>query len=843
MSFRACSLRLFCVVLLVVGLVAVEAQTRVFAESSAYIEEVVVTARRREESLQDVPLSVQSFDQQTLESRAIFEIRDLEQVAPGVQIQPGTFRDTNPQTIIRGFPPGAGQIDSDPTAPFIINEVPLQTAQGQNAAFFDIESVQVLKGPQGTLQGRNTVGGAVLITTRRPDFDGVSGYIRGGYGSFDQTLGEGVLNLPLGDRFALRIGARQEKQHGTWTNVADDRRYDDRDNLSLRASALFKITDTLENLTVFDRTTHEVHGSAIVFQAKGFDYNDPSSYPGSGTVIPPDPNCGAGPACVAFHNIGIMLAPGFAAAMDSDAVLQKSLGERKFDAHLTAANSRFGVAPFENVRNWGVSNTTTWEASDILTVKNIFGYRKLNRVTYQNIDGTSFGASVLSPFLSGTALLDTMQSLELETITEELQVLGSTDGGIKWVGGIFYQHYEGHDNSDSVQFGGRFFNVFNIEAESIAVYGQVDIPLAEQLTLTAGLRYSWDDRDVVYGNLSNFPISTPRAYTGKYGQNINLPEVTNPFTDPGAQCNFNRQATSDRVAFEGVNPDCTVPVSKKDDAPSWNVTLTYDATDDVMLYLAHRRGYRAGFLSGRATTFDATENNKETVYDVELGIKSDLILGEMPVRFNAAAYRSWYTNIAVSIPKIDEATGLPINAAENSGKATLYGGEAGVDILPVDGLTLSGGVGYVFAEYDEFPDQTVETPLGTPIIFYPGEGRKFGHPRWTFNLGARYEFALGGNAGEMALSLSYFYSGDRPDASTAAPKRFSIQEAYGVLGARVDWRNIFGSPVHLALWGKNLTDEDYLDGVFSFEDAAGFRSGFPADPRMLGATLTIDFGS
>ena len=825
-----------------IGATPAAAQSSGDGPAANMINEVVVTARRREENVQDVPLAVQAFNQDMLSQRGIGEIRDLKFAVPGLSIGPGTFRDSTPSMAIRGFAGGGLQIDQDPSIPFIINEVPVNTPQGQNAAFFDLASVQVLKGPQGTLQGRNTVGGAVLISTRRPVLETFGGHLSAGIGNYDARTFEAVLNAPLGDTIAVRLSGRRELRDGTWTNIRDGRDYDDKNNWAGRASILFQPSDTFENLLIFDGIRAHTHGSAIVFQAKGFDFNDPSTYPTGGQVIgcsPPStlPNCGGA------HNLPIMLTPGLAAYLSGDAAYQRSLGWGRFDAFTTAANSRFGKAPFEKILNLGVSNSTTVELDENLRLKNIIGFRRVNSNLYEDIDGTSRGMSTTAALGNAPiAFLDSQNVVRFQQLTEEFQLQGDSLGGnLNWIGGVFASRYFGSENSDAAQFGQRFFNVYDIVAKSLGVYGQLDYKFNEQFTLTAGLRYTWDKRRAVYRNqraVGLFDRSV--GLFGEYGNHRVLPAVTNA----SVQCNFNRTATSTHAAFAGVDPTtCAVKQSLKGDAPSYNLTLQYHPMDDVMVYVAHRRGYRAGSMAGRATSYEGVFNKDETVKDVEVGLKSQFDVGGMPVRFNAAAYHSWYNNIAVAISRIDPATGLPVNQAENSGRAVLYGLEGALDVKPVEALQLSATYGYVFAKYKSFPGQTVNDGAGRPLIVYTFEDLKFGTPRNTFTLGATYTLPVSEDVGVVSASVNYAYISQRNAPGNNQDKGFFNAPGFGIVNARLEWKNLAGKGVDLSVWGNNLGDKHYLDGVFGFEDAAGFRSGFPGDPRTYGVTLTWNFGA
>src|SRR5690606_38010311 len=198
------------------------------ATASTGVEEVVVTARRRTELVQDVPVAVSAYSGQQLEEAGVERVSDLARIAPGLGAQASPFGNGALTLSLRGQRQGLANIAYDPAVPVYFNEVIQARSQGLNAAMFDLESVQVLKGPQGTLFGRNSTGGALLITSRAPT-DQFEGYFLGGVGDYNLRRGEGAVNLPLGAGFNARVAAAVTKRDGYMANPSTGYALDDED--------------------------------------------------------------------------------------------------------------------------------------------------------------------------------------------------------------------------------------------------------------------------------------------------------------------------------------------------------------------------------------------------------------------------------------------------------------------------------------------------------------------------------------------------------------------------------------------------------------------------------------
>lgn len=460
-------------------------------EEASSLDEIVVTARRREERLQDVPVAVTALTNEALRQRGVTTTQDLQTTAPSLRVAAQISNDT-PSFSIRGQgrPLFAGAL---PAVVTYLSDVPLPQ-DGSIAPVFDIGSVQVLKGPQGTLFGRNTTGGAVLIYPSRPEVGVFEGYVEGTLGNYDLREVEAVINLPFwDDRGALRLAGEVVRRDGFVENLSGGRDLLDRHANSFRASLLLRPTDTLENLTTIDTlNTDEAGGIPILT----------GLFPG-------------GTARSAANNPFFF---GGVPGRDLDIELARQRADGPWRARPGTTD------PYNSVDIWGLSNTTTWEFGE-LTFRNIFGYRN-NTIHYSlDVDGTSL------------SLNDRFNTRDYAQVNErqysnEFQVLGKAfDDRLDWIAGLFY--LDSAPDGSSGYRSATFIRptsppppivsnyVFDI---SKAVFAQGSYDLSDWvdgLGVTLGYRYTWDERSFCGGRtVAITPLSDcdlpGRTQTGEF---------------------------------------------------------------------------------------------------------------------------------------------------------------------------------------------------------------------------------------------------------------------------------------------------------------------------------------
>ena len=722
------------------------------------LEEVVVTARRREESAQDVPVTVSALDGDLLQEYNIEQFGDLQKIVPTLQINDGTGRRNAPNYAIRGVRPTESLYGQDPSVAAYFAEVVLSPAEGSNLALYDLASVQVLKGPQGTLFGRNTNGGAVLFTPRRPGNE-FGGDVAVGYGNFNTIEGEAAIDLPISDRFRTRVAGRKFTRDGYQENVITGQEYGGEDTSSARVSALWEITDAVENYTIVTWDQARSEGRAAVIVAI-----NPARF---------------GPAT---------------------AIGQSLARQQQRDVDDVEAD----YPQWEHVDVWGVFNTTSVELGDSMTLKNVMGYRDVEYASAYDQDGSS-----------APLVLSATQTADLRHWSEELQLFGTAFGNkLNWQTGLYYYHEQGSQFADGRVLGGVQYVGGDIDSDSYSVFAQGTYKFTPAWALTLGGRYTRDDKEAVSVNRT--------ATTCNIRNEANVPLPLNA---------------------------CFKEGSKSFSAPTGTVSLEFTPTDDVLVYLASRRGYRAGGFNLRATfASTAIPFDEETVTDVELGTKLDWSVGDWEFRTNVALFYQWYEDIQRSVAELVPGVGIA-TAIQNAAEARIPGGELEATIAPTPNLSLKLNYAYLDPEYRKWSDtvlvagQPVERDLtDTPFQYVP---------KHQGSATLRYEVALGTTAGTLALQGTYSARshvwvnafGTIADIR-ATPPQFQgtlQQDAYDFVDLNATWSDVMGSSLEVSAYVKNATDERYVVGSISQLGGIGFNTQVYSDPRTYGAQLRFRF--
>lgn len=440
----------------------VGAQTPGESADSFGIQEVVVTARRREEDIQNVPISIKVVSSEELQENNTNSVVGLQNLSPSLNLL--VFAE-DPTVSVRGqggFDPGAS-----PAVVGYVNEVPLPVTAGSNAGafftggFFDLENIQVLNGPQGTLFGRNTTGGAILIQTRRPG-NRFEGHVEAIVGNYDNRELEFAVDVPVvADRVLLRIAGRRQERNGYTRTLATPAHpngfdLDNRNNWSGRISLTLKAGDSFQNDSIFSYYDSDTHNSSSML-----GYIAPGSF-----------------AEFLYPNLPALLAQ------------QEALGPR--------TQLPINVDQFNRMTQWSITNITRFDINENLTLRNILGFYDNETSNVMDGDGTAL------------AVFDYPNAYPIPTtgkqLTEELQLQGkSPSGSLNWVAGAFlmYQPRPNLDRYTYEVFGGTPYGSISTTQlaaadDSRALYGQFTYDLsgigAKGLKFTAGYRYTWDER-------------------------------------------------------------------------------------------------------------------------------------------------------------------------------------------------------------------------------------------------------------------------------------------------------------------------------------------------------------
>lgn len=756
------------------------------AGSQRAIEEVVVTARKRAESLQDVPVAVSAFSGAELESQTIQEFADLDAQLPGVYISQQQADPTVAVVSIRGQSQADTLLTTDSSVGVYVDGVNLPRQQGLNANMFDMERVEVLRGPQGTLYGRNTTGGAINLITRKPDYTGWHGYVEAGAGNENFTQFSGAVNIPLAETAAARLAVQKTDQDG-WgeSNFTGNELYD-QDELFVRGSLMADPTDRLSILFQADYLDVNEGGAAEKLLQPGGNPLDPSN------TLPPTPAIVAGvelgvlnPADIpsAANPVpGPTFVPGVAAGFE--AVSGFAGGD------LLQTDSNADV--FSDATLWGGGLTINYEINDAVSLQSITGYRNWETNRLLDLDGTPF--TILHPNLS----------VDADFFSQELQLLGATDR-FDWVVGAYYSMEEGTDGSvtQAVSAINPFQpNVLDGEVEnsSWAVFAQATYAATERLDLTAGLRYTEEKKELVSQN-----------------------RVFNQITQE-----FNCQLPPGNLPIE----ECSAEFSDTFSDPSWLLSADYQIRDDMMIYGSIARGFRGGGQNIRGgsdpTSFVAFEPETATTYEV--GIKGDLA---QSLRLNAAAYYTDYQDIQRSII-VPGSGGNVVTILTNAAEADITGFEVEAWLYATDSLTFFSTLSYLDFEYQEFD---ALAPDGTTVVDRSGED--IASPEWKYSISGRYDREIGNN--RLGVQVDYAWQDEVNTSPSSTLPEVVTRDNTGLWNARVEYEWVERN-LNLALWGKNLTDEEFIVATTDFSGNIGHTISVAGRPRSFGLTLRLDLG-
>ena len=735
---------------------------------------ITVTARRRDETLDKVPASVSAFSTEQLAARSISTESDLQRAVPGLTIRE-SLSSNQLNYSLRGQSVDAYSSSSPGVLPYF-NEFQVTTTSA--TSFIDLESVQVIKGPQGTLFGRNTTGGAVLYGTAKPTND-LSGFAKARIGNYDLREGELVLNLPLvTDRVLVRLAGSILRRDGFM--------YDDLNDIDLgrdsaqtgRISVLLRPSDRLENITMFQyNSTNGTNAGSPIFNV----------YPASVTAITYSP-LGLGPGWPIYVAGNPGVDP---AGLASFAAAQALRGPYRVS---------FNSDSEHRGRSKILTNTTTFEASDDITLKNIVGYSYGRSADSTDVDGTPYAI-----YSNGLDELHDRQVFSAKQWSEEFQVQGKAlDSRLEYIVGGYLGYEKKYFYIPTSFFdlrplvptvpGADKENVQISKNQGLFVHGSYGIN--DQLKFTAGFRYTWEQ---VRAN------HLPRSLYGQLG-----------FAPNGIRETFSK--------------------------PSWNVGLEYQANSDLLLYVTHRGSWRSGGfntnsqLAPGSIAVGGALFLPETTKDIEAGLKYNGSLGNTPLRFNVAAYNQWVDNIQRAV-YVNITTPIPLGPTAltaNVPQAKITGIELEAEIRPVSWLTLGANFAYTDARFNK----NIVTLFGVTTAFGPFPDT----PKTTGSIFAQISVPLAGDMGEMSFrgdfysQSKFFYSSVN---NTLNPG--SVLPGYSVANFRVNWNEISGSKVSAAFFVKNAFNKTYYTGGLALGSVLGLNTAIPGRPRMYGAEVSVNF--
>jgi iron complex outermembrane receptor protein len=754
------------------------------------LEDIVVTAQKRSQNVQDTPLSVTAVSGDTLASQGINSVQELNRIDPALQIGQATGTVT---TFIRGIGNPVTTSGNEASVPVYIDDVYFVRA---SVPFFDlvsIDRVEVLKGPQGTLFGRNASGGVISIYTKDPSQDAEL-EARMGYANYETMDLKFYGNLPITDRLAANFAFswhNQDQGWGTNKKLVDQldtskgykpggEDYWKGHSVSMRGKLLWEPTDTTSVKLI---GYYQDSWSQIGIYSRPF----PGTVGGS-----PDPaHNGAGPIPSAPVPSQILPTLGF---------YDVSLAEKQYDAS----------------EGWGVSARIDQQLgfADFVSISAYRHNKELYHSSgnYSDYDWLVYDLNVVD-----------------KQFSQEFQLKSGAGSKINWILGAYYLNADGGFNPTII--GGPGQNVNGIDnivivgqqkVKSYAGFGQVTVPLGEMTNVTGGLRYTVDK---VAGSGSTdvnfFPgVFGPAPFTLRVQQF----DANNDYGNPNGI-----------TIIGGDNPSASKTFKKW----TYKVSADHKFNDDVMVYANYSRGYKAGTFN--TLPLDTKALNPEIVDAYEIGLKTELF--DRRVRLNGALFWNDIGNPQIQAQR----NGLVFLA--NAGSARTKGAEFDMTAVVAQGLTLRFAGTYLDAKFRDFGDVDGNGTLDCASYAYsataPGNldqinlncsGNRMPYAsKWKFSGGATYEREIEG-AGLLNLDITGNWSSSfnwDADNLIKEPSRFVIDGAVGFTLEK--WDN-----VQVRFWMKNITGKKYNINYYAQASGSAFSSA-PGAPRTYGGELVFKF--
>ncbi|WP_161554156.1 TonB-dependent receptor [Stenotrophobium rhamnosiphilum] len=789
--------------------------------AKSMLEEIVVTAQRREQSLQDVPMSITVLDAKQIANANITNASDLAAYTPSMSTNQ-RFGADNATFSIRGFTQELRTTSSVATymaevvAPRGQSSQPSGDGAGPGS-LFDLANVQVLKGPQGTLFGRNTTGGAVLLTPNKPK-DEFEGYVEVSGSERNGMRTQGAVSLPVSETLKFRIAIDKNKRDGYINNVTKigTDKLASVDYTSVRLSSVWDIADEVNNYTVASYINSNSTGS-------------------SGQLFACNPN-----------TVGVklfLLFSGLLQAQPCQAQLnrQAAAGKKGFYDNVSTIPD-----PMTAIKEKRLINTLTWNLTEDITLKNILAYAHLNTKNGTDIFGTQFTYSLaglpLDPdsnreFKTGVSVLNPTEPVTSQaSYVGELQLQGqSFDDALQWQGGVYYETsrpdgYSGNNSAGLVScnmasllgdgvikkfdcydplegvVGGVLVQHYKTTYLNRAVYSQATWHINEQFSVTGGLRYTWD-RTEGYG------IKTRYGWAFGFAQ-----APTTQITTPKA-------------------------VSK---APTGLLEVDYKPFDGTMVYGKYVRGYRQGsVILASDPGIDTFKPEKVDTYEIGLKTEFDWMI---PGRINLAAFTNDFSNQQLQLGYVSP-TSLQTTTIVNAGKSRIRGVEGDAYFQILESLTLGFSFSLLDTKLLKQEDQTARVgAAGGPIaqisvvpIADVGDELPYA-PKQTYVTNLTWRLPVPEKLGNVDFGATYSAIGQqRSAASSSGP--FGLLDSFNLLNLNLAWNNIFNTSLDVVVFGTNVLGEKYTTYTSGTYNLLGFETRSVGSPRLIGARLRCNFGN
>lgn len=744
------------------------AEAPVVEEQSGGLEAIVVTARRRSESLQDTPISISAVTSEGLRDRAIDNVTQIGDFTPNVKFNssvPVSASNATAAIFIRGIGQNDYQLSADPGVGLYLDGVYISRGVGNVLDVLDVERIEVLRGPQGTLFGRNTIGGAVSVVTRKPG-DEFMGSLEATTGSFDRFQLKGSIDVPLADGIYTSLAGFYHRRDGHVKGVgAGAPDLGDTDQLAGRfALRLEPTSDLTIDLSIDGSRSREESAPNV---ALAINENAPAAAVWNAN----------------FSGAGAICADGTNPARLTDTRCfnsQWELGPYQHGGTFTSISDVFtngNPEPYRSgsdVNIWGVSGTIEWQFADNMSLKSITAYREVTGFWTRDSDH------------SPASIVQTNSDWQQEQFSQEVQLLGDfADGRFNWVLGGYYSDESGNHKDLVNIIDAIFLSGAVLDGESLAFFGQGTAEIIPDLNLTAGLRWTQDEKS--FNNANQFVVEAGFLTGAPFNPDGSGLQNGDPLMGPLGQI-----------------------ATIKDTAWTPMVSLSYRWNPELLTYISYSQGFKGGGFTQRVfppfANIPSFRPENSTTY--EFGFKSDLL--NRRLRINGAVFQNEYDDLQITVN--DPTLGFaPI--IQNAARARIKGFELEILTEPVDELTIEAGIGYLDAGYRDVDLRALNAGVTTNTKLQNA-------PKWTLSAGISYKIYADG-LGSFRPRVDWSYRSRVYNDAVNTP--LLVQDGYHLINASIafdaedtDWG--------LTIGVKNLTKEVYLGSGYA-DDFGGLTEG------------------
>ena len=842
----------------VLGLVAATLVTPVVAqqEETAFLEEIVVTSTKRQSTLQEIPVAVSVVQADELKQSQVLDVKDLQFLVPSLRVtQLQTSGNTN--FVIRGFGNGANNAGIEPSVGVFIDGVYRSRSAAAMNDLPNLERIEVLRGPQSTLFGKNASAGVISVVTAKPDLDETNGSASVTVGDYSQYIIKADVNGPLSDTVAFGLSGSYNQRDGYYDNLAGGDALGELNRYGVRGDLYFVPSDALEVRVIADysKLDEACCGVANLFN---------------------------GPTGAVIQAIGGNLVPNAPFAYEG----------------------YYDFTPVNEFESSGISAQVDYDINESVTLTSITSFRNLDRFDNSDVDFTS--APLIDPNTGN------LTDLKIDTITQELRLAGSTETMDWMVGGFYFD--EEIDQKTGLIYGpgfrpyadvltvvlgggtpgvdpsplgpletalglpaGTFFasgqgltEASTMDNQAFSIFGQFDFDLGDRATLTLGANYTEDEKDVTFNSTQTDVFSAldmiQVGFGGAFAQITGLPPTpANIAANPGAAAAAQGISVTDcaqvpagtpcnaLIALQPLQflppnisyPNSVEPGKTKDDNTTWTVRLAYDLTDDINVYASAATGFKASswnlsrdsrpFPEDQAALEAAGLTVNNLTYSTRYAAPEESTVFEIGMK---ARWDTVALNATVFEQEIDNfqsntfvGTGFVLL---NAGKQSTTGIELDVRWVPTENFEGTFAATLLDPKYDSFTQAACVPPPGSTSANFTcdlsGETPSGIHEVSIVTTGT-YNFTIG-NATAF-IRGEYIYEDeiqviDNVPRNVASREVSTLNASFGLA-----WENGFEA----LLWGRNVTNDEYLNSAFPSVAQNGSYSGYPNQPRTVGLTV------